>query len=386
MKKWILITLTAACVVFGALGLAACVPGNLQDHVWEWDYNSTTHWRKCTVDGCNLTKDEGEHDWEVISVSVYPTCTSTGKGEMECKVCHAKTTTIPKTDHSWALKTTYKEATCLENGSAEYECQNENCHLTETRDIPALGDHDFNSGKYVSAGDQGHYALCKYCDEPSDVLEPHQETVSGRMNPTDIDDGWVDWKCSDCQNVRRAVTENTNLPNEINVNIRRKSNSRTVTMTDYRDGKKVSLLPSGDGDGVIYEVTFTASRDGKNSQPAKALLDFYDDEGKGVWAYYRDDNARETKLDVGNTGELFLYGNGTSIYTANLRVRNSGSYCIVFKYETGRIEGQTKVRATFTLYIECSNTAPVSALELQPGGIDDGIICLATGAYESKYN
>lgn len=397
MKKWILIILVATCAVFCALGLAACVPADLQNHVWsDWKYDYNNHWRECTVERCNLTKDKGEHEWETMDNTNNPdyrapTCSRTGRGWVKCTICEVEAVgNIPTTDHDWELvEADSKAATCNEAGSDKYECKD--CHTIKTEVVPATGVHTYDGDKWeITAA--GHKPVCDVCGQ-SGEFEEHDEEQTKYDEPEGLNDGTEELTCKVCHNARTVNVVNPDVPDKLDVKISHPSDS--VQMEDYYIdgtyfGKKVKLKPAGTGSTYRYNLEFTVTYpDGSTSTNVRSLTRDESSEG-GVRAYYRDDNMNETWLDVSYNGEKFIYGGLSTIdgldgYSPVFRVINPGNYCVIFKYETGtKGKAENRVRATFVLFIECTNAKSASASAVAVGGIDDGLVCLSTGAYEGK--
>ena len=108
-----------------------------------------THTATVNLDGTPYTEvkvAKGEklpHDSEIVSVTVEPTCTQDGAGQMKCKNCGEEyTDIIPALGHDFADEFTVdKEPTCTEDGSKSKHCSR--CdEKDEVTAIPALG-HSF---------------------------------------------------------------------------------------------------------------------------------------------------------------------------------------------------------------------------------------------------
>jgi hypothetical protein len=91
MKKRILSFVVALlCMVPGFFVLTAC------QHVCKtetkWSHDDTHHWYACEVEGCLLTKDQAEHEWDNGVVTTNATYLSNGVKTFTCKVCLATKT------------------------------------------------------------------------------------------------------------------------------------------------------------------------------------------------------------------------------------------------------------------------------------------------------
>ena len=105
-----------------------------------------THTATVNLDGTPYTEvkvAKGEklpHDSEIVSVTVEPTCTQDGAGQMKCKNCGEEyTDIIPALGHDFAEEFTVdKEPTCTEDGSKSKHCSR--CdEKDEVTAISALG-------------------------------------------------------------------------------------------------------------------------------------------------------------------------------------------------------------------------------------------------------
>ena len=108
----------------------------------------------CTVDGCTATKTESvattDHDYQVDSSrSVPATCQQEGKTVYVCSKCgDTKETTIPKADHKWGSWETEIAATCTSKGSEIRSC--EICNIIERREIPMASHTYSDTGKVTT--------------------------------------------------------------------------------------------------------------------------------------------------------------------------------------------------------------------------------------------
>ena len=385
MKKWILMLLVVTCAVFCALGIAACVPEGVGQHIWSgWKYDAKSeqglargHWRVC--EECGLKKDIGPHEFVPMEdhIEDEPTCGEVGYGWLQCTVCKLIIVgDIPATgDHDWGEPINSSEATCGVAGSATYQCSV--CNAMKTDDIPATGEHTYTGGA-VRQFDENHQLQCVVCNQWSDLL-PHNEGEEPTKitKPVGKNDGSEEWTCADCGHVRKEDIVNPNVPNKLDVKL--SFNNQTLPMTDHLRGKKVQMYAAGVGDKYIYNVELTATYPDGTTEKAVALT--LDETGDGgVRAYYQLPTFQEEWITPGNS-EYFTYGGGSAPL---FRAIFPGNYTVIFRYETGyRTADENRVRAEFYLYVESVNaTASTSAMNLSV--VDDGLVCLATGAYESK--
>ena len=132
-----------------------------------------THTATVNLDGTPYTEvkvAKGEklpHDSEIVSVTVEPTCTQDGAGQMKCKNCGEEyTDIIPALGHDFAEEFTVdKEPTCAEDGSKSKHCSR--CdEKDEVTAIPALG-HSYEFAGWVWNEDYTAVAdfECSTCHE-----------------------------------------------------------------------------------------------------------------------------------------------------------------------------------------------------------------------------
>lgn len=385
MRKWILILLSVISVVLCAIGLAACVPKDLQAHTWseEWRRDIDSHWRYCTDTGCTKETEHETHDLVVhlIIEGREPTCGDPGRAIQYCTVCDVlvEDFVAPTGDHEWELLFTDALPTCSEPGRKTEECAV--CKSIRTVEIPPTGDHVY-TGK-LTPSENGHEELCAVCGG-SKGLEAHKEitkTVTS-PNPTTLDPGLREVSCSVCGYViREEVIPNSSFPDEFKATLR--YNGQLVAMTPYADGYRVNMYPTDEeGTANRYEVLFSATR---NNGSMSVACPSGDASGAnyGVKAYLRDSSLRDNSLrDDDSLIMFYYYPEPGAEQIANMRIRAVGEYTIVFKFESGN--GKSTIE--FVLYVTCSNSRAVSASELSAplAIVEDGAECLAIGCYESK--
>lgn len=88
-----------------------------------------------------IPESEHIHDY-VETVTVEPTCTTTGTKRGVCSICNdTYTETVPALGHAWNNGTVLKNPTCTTTGTTQYFCSR--CETIENRTTPALG-HDWH--------------------------------------------------------------------------------------------------------------------------------------------------------------------------------------------------------------------------------------------------
>ena len=142
----------------------AAMAGDCPDGNHKWDSGTVTveptcttsgvKTYHCTEDGCTATKTESipttDHDYQVDSSrSVPATCQQEGKTVYVCSNCgDTKETTIPKADHKWGSWGTEIAATCTSKGSEIRSC--EICNTIERREIPMASHTYSDTGKVTT--------------------------------------------------------------------------------------------------------------------------------------------------------------------------------------------------------------------------------------------
>lgn len=235
MKKLILALLIAICALCTALGIAACVPGDLKAHNYtrEWSHSFTEHWHECSDPGCQSKKSLAAHDWRLVEsmVETEPTCGDAGWGRYVCVMCGAtKDDVIPATgDHSYSLFEKIVEPTCEEAGQELLLC--ETCGSLVSRDIPPVA-HSYSEGWEYTA--DGHYHTCKWCGTPGEII-PHdakENITPSSQQPYGKNDGYTRYVCTCGYVVYEEKIENPSVAATFNITIRRNYDSRNITVAE----------------------------------------------------------------------------------------------------------------------------------------------------------
>ena len=377
MKKWILSLLVVVCVACGALGLAACVPAQYQggghNYSEEWNHNIDEHWHACQDRGCSSKSDKDAHKLALIKDEKYyraPTCETLGRGLHQCVDCGAYVVdSIPVTEHNYVFSFYVTEPSCNEEGRGMYVCTE--CSDVESRVEPALGNHEF--GTKWESNKEGHFKVCINCNTKSEVI-PHKSVKSAQMSTpvSGMDDGEDVFVCEECGNeTDRVPVVNTDAPNNLEITF------VNVSSTE-ENGIHIVYLNLNTQYNIRYSAT--RAKDGKNVpvQPIYMVGQY------GVRAYLLNvDTMKENVLDYQNMYPVnFGFESSTN---SRIKVEEAGEHVVVFKYETGWGTAKHQVRAKYTVRIICgTKAANINELGVQFGAIDDGVVCLATGAYDSK--
>ena len=105
---------------FQLTGLAHVSSSHVHNGDATWLSDENNHWHVCSAEGCPIADgiyDKEEHDWDEVVVTTQPTCTATGAGTKECKVCHKIVdVVVPAKGH------TFGEAQTAVGDAIPHEC------------------------------------------------------------------------------------------------------------------------------------------------------------------------------------------------------------------------------------------------------------------------
>lgn len=383
MKKIIILLLSAACVICGALGIAACVPAGLNAHNWshEWSHSFTEHWHVCTDAGCNGRTSVGEHDWRLVEsmVEEQPTCGNAGWGRYVCIWCGAtKDDDVPPTgEHDYERLITAVEATCVDDGQELWLCKT--CGNVESRAIPATGKHSYDTEKW-EYDETGHYHVCSECGQ-RDQTVPHltkeEIAAKGGKNVTTVQpnssnpaDGYTSYKCDCGYEVEREVIPNPYIASTFEIQLVRNFDGKTMPITDLGDetdvyGNKIlhtyvwaeGSFPSESADGLSRRYRLTIIN-GRTASGTAAPV--YYDGMYSVEAFISDPGTgKETPLSGtalasgyvwakvdSATGTYFTFG----VYNYDTFNAKNNEQDLVLRYYT-IVGGKKQLRAERTLNI-----------------------------------
>ena len=360
MRKWILALLTVICTACCALGIAACVPGDLKACTWEneWKHNAEKHWRRCTVPGCNKKLDNTEHEWVLTETETAESCGATGVGVYTCSVCGAMMRDIipANENHNLELLTAIEEATCGADGSGMYRCND--CHDVLLGVIPATGDHNFDD-KW-SHNENGHFHIClKGCGVTTEVL-PHLEGAPRVTSPTaGLDDGSSDCYCTECGVLMRSEPIiPPNLPASFRLKFVRNYDDAEVPVTVDDDGNfHVTLwaentYPATDRGTVTSRYSYSFVDVKSVSGGNVSITDRKVDVNYGMtYTYFNEGTGAETVIE--GFGELTSSNGSVILRLAGgvLGVNAVGQKTIILRYVTGLTTNKQVVRIEKRLYI-----------------------------------
>ncbi len=145
--------------------------GDYASHDYQYGYNSTTHWLRCSVCKDDLVYGSHEHSDKVLNKE--PTCTEEGEYLYLCECGHSIVEYIDMIDHSFGAFIDEVPATCTTTGIAgHYVCQDCGCNFNEygvkLETIVLPVSHTFRTYNQpiaptcTESGNLGHYK-CEDC-------------------------------------------------------------------------------------------------------------------------------------------------------------------------------------------------------------------------------
>ncbi len=380
MKKFATAVLLSVFVICLSLGLAACVPGNLQAHSWsrEWKHSFTEHWHECTDPGCSGKTSVAAHDWRLVEsmVEESPTCGSAGWGRYVCVMCGAtKDDEIPATgEHAYSLLTVADPATCIHEGQELWLC--DVCGDLQSRTVPATGEHEFDLTKW-KFDEQGHYRVCKNCGEKGETI-PHEDIDSVTpevKNPTGTTDGSRTYRCTCGYVLKTEVIPNLSVAVDFGFSIRRNYDNATVEVTedaaDLYKGKPVlhaefwseDSFPQGVDDTSVRAYTISIANS-VNANGTTVPMSYA--EGRSELRVYIYDEYKdiETRMSLTVSGYRFAGANGGNNPPYTLGIKNynkndptENEHAFIFRYVTISGTGENAVetvRAERMLIVTCT--------------------------------
>ena len=172
-----------------------------------------------TCSDCGKTRTEEipalGHDYKLDeNTAVAATCTEPGKNaDQKCSICDSviEGEAIAALGHDWGEWTRGKAPTCAEDGVETRTCSRDSNH-TETRNIPATGDHSWNSGEVTTPATCETNGVktytCTVCGETRSEEIPalEHETTETVTKATLTKNGSIIEKCANCEEVVSETT------------------------------------------------------------------------------------------------------------------------------------------------------------------------------------
>lgn len=165
-----------------------------------------SQYQECAVCGSSriATVPALGHDWQNEVIIKDATCDSDGFMNATCGRCNTtqENIVIDALGHDWDEGTVTKEATCTEDGNILLTCQRD-CGKTMNITVRALG-HDWEDGEVTTAPTCEHegkmIVICKVClaEDTVDVPKLSHKYTGVVTEPTCVDQGYTEYKCSDC--------------------------------------------------------------------------------------------------------------------------------------------------------------------------------------------
>lgn len=170
---------------------------------------------KVTANGvtsiCHVNVTNCKHQYDDGVVTVEPTCGTEGSKTFTCVLCgDSYTEVIPATGkHNFAC-VTVNDADCVTDGLKAYKCS-ECGHFEKEDIIPALG-HDFTIWAVIKEATFDESGLkmrtCTRCKfEETEIIpvltHEHDFVVINTVAPTCTEDGYTEYQCSVCGELRQ---------------------------------------------------------------------------------------------------------------------------------------------------------------------------------------
>lgn len=170
---------------------------------------------KVTANGvtsiCHVNVTNCKHQYDDGVVTTEPTCGTEGSKTFTCVLCgDSYTEVIPATGKHIFSWVTVKDADCVTDGLKAYKCSE--CGHFEREDIiPALG-HDFTIWAVIKEATFDESGLkmrtCTRCKfEETEIIpvltHEHDFVVVNTVAPTCTEDGYTEYKCSVCGELRQ---------------------------------------------------------------------------------------------------------------------------------------------------------------------------------------
>ena len=179
---------------------------------WVDDGNSKTHTKTCKRDICNDTVTEhivtGNHSIKETDRK-EATCYEEGYVEYTCSDCgykYREPLSVIEHTQGEAIKENVVEPTCTEDGSYDevVYCSVEECkaELSRTHKTTEKLGHDWD--KWISVDGENHKHICKR-DESHVETAKHKIKETDRKEATCTVDGYIDYKCEDCDYTYRDI-------------------------------------------------------------------------------------------------------------------------------------------------------------------------------------
>ena len=198
--KKILISLFAACILFGVLALAGC------EYNTDHQHDLVSHEAKaptCTDIGWNAYQTCKTCDY-----TTYKELSALGhkygdnyepNGDVHSRFCDRCDSSLDVV-HNWLFDSNVKAATCILDGVALYKCSV--CNLTKTEKVEKTG-HTYSDEYVIDANN--HSMECEHCSHT--VVLPHEWKAVSEQKSTCEDSGLITYNCSVCGAEKSEATD-----------------------------------------------------------------------------------------------------------------------------------------------------------------------------------
>jgi len=119
-----------------------------------WEHDETTHWQKCTFEGCAYESTPVAHTWDTETIMTPATETSTGVMKYTCVCGEEKIETIPELEHTAHV---YKATWSYDEDEHWHECENADCD-----EVSGTEKHTYGNPEIIVAATEDNEGTRKY--------------------------------------------------------------------------------------------------------------------------------------------------------------------------------------------------------------------------------
>ena len=346
-----------------------------------WDTNDCTEEAHCTNDGCNETREAGQHSWGEWTETKAPDCENLGEKAHTCQnsACgKTETEFVDMLGHDW--DSIVVQPTCTEGGYKINFCKRDNCGHSYNSDVKASLGHAWDEGVVTKEPTATEDGVKTYSCTREGCNATKTEAISKLPKQNIIwTTQWADPTLS--PNVSFTYGEATSHTNEaINMDIEDcvftyASSDETVATVD-EDGK-VTIIGAG-------ECEITATAPAVDGEFAETTIGYHLSVLKKPITVKANDHAivyGEAPANNGWTANGLADGDtltGTAVYTYNYeQYGKAGSYEISLSGLVNDNYDITFVKGTLTVNKASEYALTLSDLSQYVGDITGAKVNIA---------